>query len=263
MKSRRSLSCVALIPARAGSQRIPGKNIKLLAGYPLLAYTIAAAKESGIFTDILVSTEDEETGRLAVRHGSRWLVRPAAMATGTSPDLEWVRHALEYCAATDCFSILRPTSPFRRASTIRKAWSLFQAANRYRCRRKEDGFDSLRAVEPVKQHPYKMWWVNKKPYNGMKYDWMGTFEPGVGAEASQPLQCLTKIWVQNGSLEIAKTRIVADGTITGRHIMPFFAEGHEGFDLNTMADWREAEYLIASGEAILPEVGRATTGLDD
>ena len=70
-------SIVALIPARAGSQRVPHKNIKLLAGHPLIAYTIAAAQQSGIFQTILVSSDSEETLQIALSMGIAAIRRPA------------------------------------------------------------------------------------------------------------------------------------------------------------------------------------------
>ena len=117
-------SAVALIPARAGSQRVKGKNVRSLAGHPLLAYSIAAAHESGVFERIVVSTDSDEIARIARSYGAEVpLLRPSEMAGSTSPDIEWVRHALDNLGREfDAFSILRPTSPFRTAATIRRAW---------------------------------------------------------------------------------------------------------------------------------------------
>src|SRR5688572_4436530 len=121
---------IALIPARGGSKRVSRKNIRFLAGHPLVAYTIAAARQSELFADVIVSTEDEETAVIA-RHyrASVPFMRPAKFATDTSPDIDWVTHALEFLReggrTFDCFAILRPSNPFRQAATIRRAWELF------------------------------------------------------------------------------------------------------------------------------------------
>ena len=90
---------VALFPSRAGSQRVPRKNIRPLAGHPLLAYAIAGARESGLFDAIVVSTDSDEIAAVARHYGAEvpWL-RPAAMAASTSPDIEWVRFTLERLA---------------------------------------------------------------------------------------------------------------------------------------------------------------------
>src|SRR5688572_16544651 len=121
---------VALIPARGGSKRVPAKNIRVLAGYPLIAYTIAAAIESKIFSAVLVSTDSDEIAAIARAWGAEVPgLRPAQFAGDLSPDIEWVEDMLNGLSATgrtyDCFSILRPTSPFRQPETIRRAWAQF------------------------------------------------------------------------------------------------------------------------------------------
>src|SRR3954469_15992234 len=146
-------SAVALIPARAGSRRVPGKNIRPLAGHPLIAYTIAGATEAGIFDAVIVSTDSEEIAAIARHYGAEVPgLRPAEMAGATTPDIDWVRWPLELLADDarefDLFSILRPTSPFRRGTAIRQAWDQLLAV---------EGADSIRAVELCKQHPGKMW----------------------------------------------------------------------------------------------------------
>ncbi|HEY3183251.1 MAG TPA: acylneuraminate cytidylyltransferase family protein, partial [Gaiellaceae bacterium] len=111
-------AAVALVPARAGSQRVPGKNVLPLAGHPLIAYTIAAARESGVFAAVVVSTDSDEIAEIARRYGADVPgLRPAELATSTSPDIEWVLHVMSN-RSEDLFAILRPTSPFRSAATI-------------------------------------------------------------------------------------------------------------------------------------------------
>src|SRR5688572_16457772 len=109
---------VALIPARVGSKRVPGKNIRVLGSHPLLAYTIAPAVESGVFDAVMVSTDSEEIAAIARHYGAEVpFLRPPALAGDTSPDIEWVEHTLktfrEQGREYGCFSLLRPTSPFR------------------------------------------------------------------------------------------------------------------------------------------------------
>ena len=126
-------AAVALIPARAGSERVPGKNVRPLAGHPLLAYSIAAAHESAIFDAVVVSTDSEQIAEIALRYGAAAPeLRPPEIATATSPDIEWVLHAMRD-RGEDAFAILRPTSPFRTAGTIRDR--LFEDWLRQRQRR--------------------------------------------------------------------------------------------------------------------------------
>ena len=241
-----SPSIVALVPARAGSKRVPGKNIRRLGAHPVLAYTIAAARDSQVFDDVVVSTDDEEYASIARHYGASVpFLRPAPFAGDRSPDIDWVEHALTQLTAGGrdyaCFSLLRPTSPFRQADTIRRAWTAFTA---------ESAVDSLRAVERCRQHPGKMWIVNGSRMTPLLPDG----PTGVPWHSSQ-LQALPAVHVQNASLEIAWTRVVSDGhTIAGEVLMPFFTEGFEGFDLNTPDDWLLAEHQLRSGEARLPAV---------
>jgi CMP-N,N'-diacetyllegionaminic acid synthase len=155
MPRERTPSIVGLIPARAGSKRVKDKNIKPLAGHPVLAYTISAALEGGVFGGVIVSMDSAQFAEVARHYGASVpFPRPDEYAGDRSPDIEWIEHTLgrlrDEGRDYDCFSILRPTSPFRKAETIRRAWDTFLA---------EEGVDSLRAVEKCKQHPGKMWVV--------------------------------------------------------------------------------------------------------
>ena len=146
---------VGLIPARSGSKRVPDKNIRPLAGHPVMAYTIAAAMQSEIFADVIVSTDSEQYAEIARYYGAEVpFLRPAEYAGERSPDIEWIEYTLDRLKqegrSYDCFSIIRTTSPFRGPAVIRDAWKAFLA---------QEGVDSLRAVEKCKEHPGKMWIV--------------------------------------------------------------------------------------------------------
>jgi CMP-N,N'-diacetyllegionaminic acid synthase len=245
-------STVAFIPARQGSKRVPGKNVRLLNGHPMLAYTIAPAVESGVFDAVIVSTDSEEIAAVARHYGAEVpFLRPAQFAGDRSPDIEWLEHALVTLKTQgrswDCFSLLRPTSPFRSAATIRRAWQRFTEAT---------GVDSLRAVEKCAQHPGKMWVVR-----GDRMVPLLPFGPEDQPWHSTPYQALPPVYTQNASLEIAWTRIVFERrTIAGDLLLPFFTEGYEGFDINDTYDWMVAERLLADGLAQLPPVIQAAYG---
>lgn len=238
---------VALIPARAGSKRIPGKNTKLLAGHPLIAYTIAAAKASGVFDRIDVCTDDEATGTYAkaIGAGIQW----RETVSDNQADIEWVRAALQMRDRREAFAILRPTSPFRTAETIRRAFAQFTLP--------DQTADSIRAVEPVKQHPGKMWAFE-----------MGRITPLLDYKRSDgvpwhscPTQSLPTFYVQNSSLEMAWTaNVETHGTIHGRKVAPFFCQGDEGFSLDYPEQWEQAERLMADASVprphMLPEPGQ-------
>ena len=242
-------SLVALIPARMGSKRVPGKNVRVLGGHPLIAYTIAPAVQSGIFDRVMVSTDAEEIAAIARHYGADVpFLRPAAMAGDKSPDIEWVEHTLAALRDSgqpyDCFALLRPTSPFRTPDTLRRAWHTFLEDRRV---------DSLRAVEKCTQHPGKMWIVR-----GNRLLPLLPFGPAEQPWHSSQYQSLPPVYVQNASLEIAWSRLVFDGrTIAGETLVPFFTDEMEGFDINNRFDWVLAEHLLASGEARLPDVPQA------
>lgn len=242
------MKVIALIPARAGSKRVPGKNVRPLAGHPLIAYTIAPALQSGVFDAVMVSTDAEEVAAIARHYGAEApFLRPAAMAGDRSPDIEWVEHALTALAEAgrsyDAFSILRPTSPFRTPDTIRRAWQAFVEAK---------DVDSLRAVEPCTQHPAKMWVVR-----GNRMLPLLPFGPAEQPWHSSQYQSLPPVYVQNASLEIAWTRVVFEGrTIAGETLVPFFTTEMEGFDINHPSDWMLAEHRLATGEAQLCQVAQ-------
>ena len=241
-------TAVAFIPARQGSKRVPGKNVRVLGAHPLLAYTIAPAIQSGVFAAVIVSTDSQEIAAIARHYGAEVpFLRPPQFAGDSSPDIEWLAYTLDELARAgrtwDCFSLLRPTSPFRSAQTIRRAWQSFTA---------QSGVDSLRAVEKCAQHPGKMWVVNGDrmtpllPQTAGQHPWHST-----------PYQALPPVYVQNASLEIAWTRVVFERrTIAGDVLMPFLTEGYEGFDINGPHDWMLAEHLLAEGKAVPPPVAQ-------
>jgi CMP-N,N'-diacetyllegionaminic acid synthase len=239
-------SVVAFVPARSGSKRVTDKNTRLLGGHPLMAYAIATARASGIFDAVICSTDSERYAAIARHYGAEVpFLRPAEFATATSPDIEWVEDTLRRLRAAgrefDCFSILRPTSPFRTADTIKRAWAEFLG---------EDGVDSLRAVEKVTQHPGKMWLVRDKRMEPLLKD-----GPEDQPWHSSQMAALPEVWVQNASLEVAWSRVVFDGrTIAGTKVMPFFTGEAEGFDINNQYDWDYAAAMVAQGKFALPEV---------
>lgn len=232
---------LALVPARSGSQRVPGKNVRLLAGHPLLAYTVAAARRSGVFSDVVVSTDSAEIAEIALAYGASVpSLRPAELAGPLSRDIEWVQQVLSSVDGNaEAFALLRPTSPLRRPESVRRAVEELLG---------DPGADSLRAVELCSQHPGKMWLV--------KGDRMSPLlsQPSDGQPwHSTPYQGLPPVHVQNAALEVAWTRTVErTGTIAGSTIRPFVLDGYEGQDINETRDWWAVERLLHEGLVQLP-----------
>jgi CMP-N,N'-diacetyllegionaminic acid synthase len=236
---------IALIGARAGSERVPGKNVRPLAGHPLLAYAIATAQQAGVFGRVLVSTDSEEIAAVARHYGADVpVLRPPEYATATSPDIEWIAYTLPRLEERyDLFAIVRATNPFRGPDVIRRGLEQLLATPEA---------DSIRAVELVKQHPGKMWTLAEDGRTMAPL--LDQTHLDVAWHAGQ-YQALPRVYVQNSALEIAWTRVVTEhGTREGRALAPFLTQGLEGFNVDDEEDWERAERLVAEGTGVLPQI---------
>ena len=236
---------IALIPARSGSKRIPNKNIVDFFGHPLMAYTIHQAFESGIFDSVVLATDSHEYARIGIKYGALIPeLRSENISGSSSPDIEWVRWCLEKLpdiSSNDYFMILRPTSPFRSAQTIIRAWEEF---------RKHPYADSSRAVEKCSQHPGKMWVKNGPlispilPYKVHTTPWH-----------SNQYDALPEIYVQNACIEVSKVKNVFEqNSISGDIIIPFETIEYEGLDINYEFDLRIASELVENKKVKLPKI---------
>lgn len=236
---------IAFIPARSGSERIPNKNIRDFKGHPLIAYTIRLAIDSGLFSDVIVTSNDRNILDISEGYGANVIARPDGISGSTSPDQEWIDHALSEVGKQD-FAILRPTNPFRTIGMLELGFKLF---NDY------PQASQIRAIELCKQHPHKMWRLRSN----------GTFklDPYIAGNMDYLNQTNTfpKVYVQNGSLEIR--RVQPDGDLLLKHyIVPLLTEGHEGFDINDMDDWMLADVLVNRGIAKLHPIDSPELILD-
>ena len=242
-----SPSVVALIGARSGSERVPGKNVRRLDGHPLIAYAIETARRSEVFDRIVVSTDSEEIAKVARWYGADVpFLRPGEYATATSPDIEWIAWTLPRLGERyDLFGIVRATNPFRGPEVIRRGLERLLATPEA---------DSIRAVERVKQHPGKMWELTID--GRTMFPLLDQSHLEVAWHAGQ-YQSLPQVYVQNSALEIAWTRVVeGTGTREGRVLAPYVTEGYEGLNIDDEDDFAFAETLVASGRAALPAVER-------
>jgi len=240
-------SAIALIGARSGSERVVGKNVRRLAGHPLLAYAIETARRAEVFDRILVSTDSEQIAQVARWYGADVpFLRPEEYATSTSPDIEWIAWTLPRLDERyDLFAIVRATNPFRGPDAIRRGLDQLLATPEA---------DSIRAVELVKQHPGKMWVIDE--VGRLMRPLLDQSHLDVAWHAGQ-YQALPPVYVQNSALEIAWTRVVeATGTREGVIQAPFLTEGHEGLNIDDEDDFARAEELVASGRARLVDVPR-------
>ena len=142
---------VAIITARGGSKGLPRKNILNINGIPMIAYTIMAAKESGVFDSVVVTTDDSEIKQVSINYGVEVIDRPTELATDNSSSLDAISHALEVLELSgryfDYFFLLQPTSVLRTAQHIRDSWLGFE----------ERGFSgSMVSVVEAEHLPQKM-----------------------------------------------------------------------------------------------------------
>lgn len=149
---------LALIPARGGSKRLPGKNVLSMGGKPLIAWSIEAAKNSGIFADIVVSTDDGEIAEVSRKYGAQIpFMRPAEVAGDSAGTFDVVKHALEALEKLGKtythVMVLQPTSPLRSPEDITRSLELLKSKN-------SDAVISVTLCE----HPPQ--WSNTLPENG-------------------------------------------------------------------------------------------------
>lgn len=238
---------LAIIPARGGSKSIPRKNIRLLAGHPLIAYSIAAGRAAETVSRVLVSTDDEEIAAIARRYGAETpFLRPAEFSQDQTPDLPVFEHALGWLAEHEGYQPeivvqLRPTSPFRRA------WHIDQAVYRLL---EHPQADAIRTVCVPFQNPFKMWKIGPE----------GLLRPLVDYPHPEPYnlprQALPEVYWQTGYVDAAWTdTILEKHSMTGDAILPLVIDPGEWIDIDSADDWRRAERLLENGELTFDELG--------
>ncbi len=240
---------LALIPARGGSKSLPRKNIRPLAGYPLIAYSISAARQSRLVTRTIVSTEDEQIALIAREFGAETpFLRPVELAQDNTTDYPVFAHALKWLGENEHYQPdivvqLRPTSPLRPPDCIdRGVQTLLDHPQA----------DSVRGIIPASQNPYKMWQVNDQ----------GQMTPlltldGVAEPYNAPRQELPQTYWQTGHIDAVRvSTILEKHSLSGDVILPLFLDPRYAIDIDTVRDWQRAEWLISQAELPLVLPGR-------
>jgi CMP-N-acetylneuraminic acid synthetase len=222
---------LALITARGGSKRLPGKNVRLLGGKPLIAWSIDVAKNNSDICDILVSTDDSTIASVAIEAGAYvpWL-RPADLSTDTATSVDVALHALDWYeaenGAVDGVLLLQPTSPFRTQETIRQGIKLFGP----------NGYRPVLGVSLTHEHP--MWMLK------VEEDCLVPFiqEHGIGIRS----QDLPTAYVVNGSFYlISPAQLRASHSFVGEKTIPLIIESpREAIDIDTEWDFFIAETML-------------------
>ena len=206
---------VAIIPARGGSKSIPKKNIRILGGFPMLAYSIIAAKLSGLIQRVIVSTDSSEIADIAKKYGAEVpFLRPSKIAQDHSTDFEFFQHYLEFCRQNEYFPAeylvhLRPTTPLRDISIIDGAIEKILTT---------PDATSLRSVELIELSPYKIFKMSG-PY--LK----GFFPDHHAVEYyNLPRQHFPKTYKPNGYVDIFKPDFILKQKKLYGKMCPFLTE---------------------------------------
>lgn len=204
---------IAIIPARSGSKGIKDKNIVDVCGFPLIAYSIMAARMCRDISRIIVSTDSEEYADIAKRYGAEVpFLRPKELSGSASQDIEYLDHALHYMGekegkVPEFLVLLRPTTPIRDIELIRQAITAIK---------ENETVSAVVSVHDAKECPYKWMKVGEKgylesPFYEMRPD-----------DVNLPRQSFDKLWIPDGYVDVLKTEtIMEEGCVYGERAIPF------------------------------------------
>ena len=221
---------IALIPARGGSKGLPGKNIYPLAGRPLIAYSIEAARGASCVDEVWVSTDDDAIKKVAQKEGAKTVLRPTEIAEDFSISAEAVVHFIETnkLSREDVVVFLQPTSPLRDADDVNQALSVFL---------KGEANMLLSVVEP-EHTPLKAFIENKEGYL------VGAFSPQA---PFTPRQKLPKTYMPNGAIYIFRVvEFMKNKDFPQDKISPWLMGPEKSIDVDTMSDIKQIENLMES-----------------
>jgi len=237
------MEILAVIPARGGSKGLPGKNVRPLAGHPLIAYSVEAARKTLGVTRIICSTDDAEIAEVAKQYGAEVpFLRPAHLAQDMSTDLEVFVHLLEELKRTegyvpDFVIQLRPTSPIRRVSDIEYCIEQMLV---------HPEADSLRVITESPNTPYKMW---RLPADDSADPFLLPLLPapdGYPEPYNEPRQRLPKTYWQVGTLDVIRTKTITElHSMSGRKILPHVISTDLAIDIDDITSFDKATGILA------------------
>jgi CMP-N,N'-diacetyllegionaminic acid synthase len=227
-------STLGIIPARGGSKGVKRKNIRVVAGRPLIAYSINAAKQSKYLTRFVVSTEDNEIAEVASSLGSKVLFRPPELAEDHTPMLPVIKHVLREAEKLeqnrfDCVVILQPTSPLRTGSDIDQSLEIIHKSN---C-------DTVISVYQVSDHhPSRMYSINN-----------GKLIPFAPESPARLRQKLPPVYHRNGAIyALWRKTIDEQNTLIGKNICPYIMSIERSVNIDDEIDLMLADLLIRKME---------------
>ena len=226
------MKILGLIPARGGSKGIPGKNIKLLGGKPLLEYTVEAAKASKLLSRVILSSDDKEIIAVAEHLDLEVpFIRPSNLALDNTPSIEVVKQALKFFEEKgekfDAVCLLQVTTPFRKHELIDRAIGKFIKGN----------FDSLISVREVPAE-YNPHWIFEEKEGMLK---ISTGENEIISRRQE----LPKAYHRDGAIYITRTsEILQNDSLYGNNIGFIDTTGSPFVNIDEPADWEFAEELL-------------------
>lgn len=234
MSSTTEPPVLAVIPARGGSKGVPRKNIQPLAGKPLIAYTIEAARASSRLTRVVVSTEDEEIAAVSRAHGADVpFMRPPELATDAARSLPVVQHAIREMERIDgrtydIVVMLQPTTPLRQGTDIDRGIDLLIST----------GADSVVSVVDVEgHHPFRM---KRLLEDGRLINYIDQ-----GFEDMRPRQELPRVYLRSGALYVARRHVVMEaGSLVGADCRGIVVASERAVNIDTALDLVLASYLL-------------------
>jgi CMP-N-acetylneuraminic acid synthetase len=231
---------LGIVPARGGSKGVPGKNVRLLAGRPLLDYTADAARASGVLDRVILSTDSDHIADVGRRSGLEVpFLRPPALAADDTPMLPVIRHAVEALAeqgwTADVIVLLQPTSPLRRPQHIRAAVHALL----------ETKADSVVTVVELPKH--------LSPDYVMRID-EGKLRPFLaGGERVTRRQDARRAYSRDGTAYVCcRATIERYGDIYGDDCRPLLIPAGESLTIDSPSDWEAAERRLAGALAPRP-----------
>ena len=221
---------IGIIPARGGSKSLPRKNLQILMGIPLIAFTIQSALDSKKIDEVYVSSDDSEILDISKKFGAKTIRRPSQISGDLSRDNELLEHAisteLKNTSMDSLIIFLRPSHPIRNPNTIDNAISVFQSS---------DKFDSLRSMKISNEIPFKMWRINE---NGVAINVTDNKSINTIDPCNAPRQLLPTTYYQDGYVDVFPISTILNfGNTTGDKVLPFIVNEFS-HDIDTFDDLR-------------------------
>ena len=228
------MNILGIIPARSGSKQLKKKNIKNLLGYPLLAYSILAARMSKKISKVICSTDSNEIGKIAKKFGAEVpFLRPKNISLDSSGDIEFILYTLKKIdpqKKIDVVALIRPTSPLRPKNFIDNAIKKFQ---------KHPKADSLRTISDVDHSPFKMW-KKKGNYLSVLLSLKNNSQP-----FNSNRQFLPKVYAQTGHLDLIKTKTIFKyKDVSGKKILHYYLKKKYFVDIDDLESFKLVESRI-------------------